>query len=160
MSSRSPGEVEVSGAQVASSMSRAGFRGLRGFRALLAALWVFAVGGPASAQSPDPDPIELGRALYARFGCYECHQYSGSGYQGAPGGARLVPLRLSADAFRLYLRNPAVPRRMPPYTTRVLADAEADAIYAFIRSLPEPRPLAEIPPLDEIAREIEAAGTR
>jgi hypothetical protein len=42
----------------------------------------------------------------------------------------------------------------------VLADAEADAIYAFIRSLPEPRPLAEIPPLDEIAREIEAAGTR
>lgn len=139
--------------------SSASFRRLRGLCGLLAAAWVLAAAGLASAQSP-PDEVERGRALYARFGCYECHQYSGSGYQGAPGGARLVPMRLSAQAFRLYLRNPAVPRRMPPYTTRLLTDAEADAIYAFVRSLPEPRPLAEIPLLDEIAREIEAAGTR
>ncbi len=101
-----------------------------------------------------------GRAAYVRFGCYECHQYSGAGYEGMPGGARLVPMPLGREAFKTYLRNPAVPRRMPPYTVKLLSDAEADAIYTFLRSLPEPPPLARIPELERIAKEIEGAAAR
>ncbi|HEX5418492.1 MAG TPA: c-type cytochrome [Gammaproteobacteria bacterium] len=110
------------------------------------------------AQSAGQSDAPRGQALYARFGCYECHQYSGSGYQGAPGGAPLVPLPLTREAFRAYLRNPPMPRRMPPYTAKLLNDTEADALYAFIRSLPPPRPLAEIPLLDGIAKEIRAGA--
>ncbi|HEX5421726.1 MAG TPA: cytochrome c [Gammaproteobacteria bacterium] len=145
--------------------------------ALVAAAGCALVAAQASAQSPTPrNPLQIespagdtqaradsssdsatarGKALYARFGCYECHQYSGSGYQGAPGGAPLVPLPLTLEAFKAYLRNPPTPRRMPPYTAKVLTDAEADALYAFIRSLPPPPPVAQIPLLESIAKEIE-----
>lgn len=101
-----------------------------------------------------------GKTLYARFGCYECHQYSGSGYQGMPGGARLAGLPLGPEAFKAYLRNPPMPRRMPPYTSKVLDDADAEAIYAFIETLPAPAPLADIPLLESIAKEIEAGAKR
>jgi hypothetical protein len=115
----------------------------------------------ATAQPPsEGGEAARGQALYARFGCYECHQYSGAGYQGAPGGAQLVPLPLTLEAFKLYLRNPPVPRRMPPYTAKVLNDSDLAAIYAFIRSLPEPPPVAEIPLLAKIAAEIEAGAGR
>jgi mono/diheme cytochrome c family protein len=116
---------------------------------------------PAESRAQDAESeAARGKTLYSRFGCYECHQYSGSGYQGAPGGAPLVPLPLTLEAFAAYLRNPPAPRRMPPYTSKVLTDAEAAALYAFIRSLPPPRPLAQIPLLEDIAKEIEAGPRR
>jgi cytochrome c1 len=46
-----------------------------------------------------------------------------------------------------YVRNPA-PGSMPAYRAKVLADQELADIYAFIKSLPEPRPLSSIPALE------------
>lgn len=100
---------------------------------------------------------QRGGELFTRYGCYQCHQYSGAGYQGAPGGATLTPLRFPADAFIAYLRNPPQANRMPPYTEQVLSEQEARDIHAFIAALPQPRPVGEIDLLREIAEEIESA---
>lgn len=110
----------------------------------------------ASAQPPEriAADSESGEQLFARFGCYACHLYTGAGYRGAPGGAPLVPMRLSQQAFIIYLRNPPMPRRMPPYTVDVLSDKEAADIHAFIAALPEPPLVDDIPLLKEMLDEI------
>ncbi|HEX7080183.1 MAG TPA: cytochrome c [Gammaproteobacteria bacterium] len=132
------------------------------FRAPVLAALLAAAGGlsaqeraPApAADAARPDDVERGRELYVRFGCYACHLYSGAGYSGVPGGATLVPMRLSRAAFTTYLRNPPLPTRMPPYTADVLSDEDAGAIHAFIRSLPQTDPGKPIPALDAIVDEI------
>ena len=118
--------------------------------------------GPAAAQPADATTgdADSGRQLFARFGCYACHLYSGAGYNGAPGGAPLVPMRLPEPAFKVYLRNPPVPRRMPPYTADVLSDDEAADLYAFIRSLPEPRAAEEIPLLNDLIEKLNEENRR
>jgi mono/diheme cytochrome c family protein len=101
---------------------------------------------------------EHGKELFARYGCYQCHQYSGAGFQGAPGGATLVPLRFAAaDAFIAYIRNPPQANRMPPYTASVLSDADARDIHAWILTLPQPRPIEEIELLQNIVEEMQSA---
>ena len=87
--------------------------------------------------------VENGKRLYVRDGCYECHGYAGQG--GA--GARLAPKVLSAANLIKYVRHPA--GAMPPYTNKVVSDAELTDIRAFLASLPEPPPLKSIPILNQ-----------
>lgn len=104
------------------------------------------------------EAVDTGRGgeLFARYGCFQCHQYSGAGYQGAPGGASLTPLRFVVpETFIAYLRNPPVANRMPPYTAKVLSEQEARDIHAWIMALPQPVPLADIELLDNIVKELE-----
>jgi ubiquinol-cytochrome c reductase cytochrome c subunit len=82
-----------------------------------------------------------GKQIYANYGCYECHGYLG---QGSPlSGSRIAPGSVAFTAFENYLRQPG--GQMPPYTTRVLTDAQVADIYAFLRSLPEPPDWKDIP---------------
>jgi hypothetical protein len=37
---------------------------------------------------------------------------------------------------------------MPPYTVKVLSDSEIDDIYAFLKAVPSPTPVANIPLLN------------
>lgn len=129
----------------------------RGTLACLALSSVAAVAQPSTAPSGE---TESGAMSYRRFGCYECHLYSGAGYDGVPGGAPLVPMTLSLQAFTAFLRDPSVPRRMPPYSAERLSDDEAAAIYAFLRTLPPPRPARDVPALAEIIDQIEDSGAR
>ena len=46
------------------------------------------------------------------------------------------------DAFKAQLRNPA--NDMPAYPERVLSDQQIADIYAFVQSLPGPRPAKDI----------------
>ena len=87
--------------------------------------------------------VQNGKRLYLKDGCYECHGYAGQG--GA--GARLAPRVLSAANLIKYVRHPA--GSMPPYTNRVVSDAELTDIRAFLASLPEPPPLKSIPILNQ-----------
>jgi mono/diheme cytochrome c family protein len=87
--------------------------------------------------------IQNGKRLYLKDGCYECHGYAGQG--GA--GARLAPKVLSAANLIKYVRHPA--GAMPPYTNKVVSDAELTDIRAFLASLPEPPPLKSIPILNQ-----------
>ena len=73
---------------------------------------------------------QAGKDLYLRYSCYACHGYAGHG--GA--GARLVPMRMALPSFTAYVRNP---RQMPPYTSKVLTDAQLADMWAYIQALPK-----------------------
>jgi mono/diheme cytochrome c family protein len=88
-------------------------------------------GGTAGAK--DDPTVSRGRALFASIGCYQCHGYAG---QGGAAGPRIAALPWPQAAFTAFLRHPA--REMPPYTVKVLSDADAGAIYAYVHTLPSP----------------------
>jgi cytochrome c553 len=99
-----------------------------------------------------------GKVLFeTRYRCYSCHGFSG---QNGP-GARLVPMKMTQQQFFAFVRHPRDPRkdsspsgqqdRMPPYSAKVLPDAELADIYAHIKSLPDSKAAKDIPLLREIA---------
>jgi ubiquinol-cytochrome c reductase cytochrome c subunit len=87
--------------------------------------------------------VKAGHDAYVAKGCFECHGYVGQGAIGV--GARLAPPRLPVDAFRAYVRHPA--GTMPPYSAKLVSDAEVAAIHAYLTALPKPRGAAAIPAL-------------
>src|SRR5262245_53426767 len=108
---------------------------------------VFAFLGVAgSAQTPaSTGNAQAGKDLYLRYSCYACHSYDGHG--GA--GARLVPMRMTVERFSTYVRNP---RQMPPYSTKLLSEAQMADIWAYIKSLPVSPEAKDIPLLAQIMK--------
>jgi ubiquinol-cytochrome c reductase cytochrome c subunit len=96
-----------------------------------AAVVAFAQTPPAPSGNP-----QNGRKLFASSGCYECHGYEAQG--AAPTGPRLAPRPLAFAAFSKYVRQPT--GQMPPYTIKALPDATLTDIYAFLQSIPAPKP--------------------
>jgi mono/diheme cytochrome c family protein len=91
----------------------------------------------AFAQAPAPAPdgnAGNGKKLFASDGCYQCHGYEGQG--ATPTGPRLGPRPLAYAAFSKYVRQPT--GQMPPYTNKIVSDADLADIYAFLQSLPVP----------------------
>jgi mono/diheme cytochrome c family protein len=116
--------------------------------------WLCAVsvaGVDLAAQAAAPTPpastgnAQAGKDLYLRYSCYACHGYDGHG--GA--GARLVPTRMTVERFTAYLRNP---RQMPPYSTKLLSDAQLGDLWAYVKSLPVSPDAKDIPLLAGIMR--------
>src|SRR5262252_2605967 len=95
------------------------------------------------AQAPAAGDAGRGKELYFTYSCYACHGYDGHG--GA--GARLVPLAMTVTRFTAYVHNP---RRMPPYTEKVLTDAQLADLFAYIKSLPASPSADQIPLLSRI----------
>lgn len=97
--------------------------------------------------APPPSPgfgvagagsVEKGRLGFVKVGCAQCH---GREAQGSPTtGPRLGPNGLPYAAFARYVRVPRL--QMPPYTEKILSDAELADLYAFVQS----RPQAATPP--------------
>jgi mono/diheme cytochrome c family protein len=82
--------------------------------------------------------VEKGRLGFVKVGCAQCH---GREAQGSPTtGPRLGPNGLPYAAFARYVRAPRL--QMPPYTEKILSDADLADLYAFVQS----RPKAAIPP--------------
>jgi mono/diheme cytochrome c family protein len=108
----------------------------------LAGLAFFLAAAAVSAQTP-PVSVQHGQDLYLKYSCYACHGYDGHG--GA--GARLVPLAMTVTRFTAYVHNP---RRMPPYTDKVLSDAQLADLFAYIKSLPASPSADQIPLLSRI----------
>jgi ubiquinol-cytochrome c reductase cytochrome c subunit len=108
----------------------------------LAILWIVVLwsaglsgpraGGPerAALQMSDAD---RGKQTYTKVGCYQCH---GREAQGASTGPRLGPDPIPLAQFTRYVRAPR--NEMPPYTAKVLSDAELADIHAFVSSRPRP----------------------
>jgi len=109
-------------------------------RRFLKYLVLLLVPGLLAAQEGN---VENGKRLFVKDGCYECHGYAGQGGAGAP----LVPRVMSAANLIKYVRHPA--GAMPPYTNKVVSDAELTDIRAFLASLPAPPPLKSIPILNQ-----------
>jgi ubiquinol-cytochrome c reductase cytochrome c subunit len=85
----------------------------------------------AAAQAPNGNAAN-GRKLFATIGCYQCHGYEGQGSTAT--GPRLAPRPLPFPALSRYVRRPT--GQMPPYTAKVVSDAELADIYAFLQAAP------------------------
>ncbi len=114
--------------------------------ALAAALaFPLAIGAIAHAQdaAPKGDAVH-GKQVYMKIGCYQCHGFEGA--TGGPGG-RLAPDPLNFEAVIGQLRHPR--GRMPVYTPVIASDQDVADIYAYLKSQPEPKPVADIPLLQQ-----------
>ena len=101
-----------------------------------------AVPQPAAAQSTPPANAEAGRQLLVRKGCFQCHGREG---QGAPiTGPRLGPNPLALAAFVRAVRSPRA--QMPPYTEKLVSDAELADIRAFLESRSRPTAIDALVP--------------
>ena len=96
---------------------------------------------PQAMESRPVEDANKGKRLYAKYGCYECHGYQGQGSTGA--GPRIAPSPIPRDAFVAYVRQPS--GEMPPYTERVISDAELADIRAFLATIPKGPNSFEIP---------------
>lgn len=92
----------------------------------------------AQPQAAPPGDSARGRALFATtYKCYACH-----GYSAQTGERRLVPMRLTQEAFTAFVQNSTLPQMpsFPDMSNQALAD-----VYAYLRSIP-----VDAPPLDDI----------
>ena len=90
------------------------------------------------AQAPAGNATR-GKELFLKNGCYECHGTVGQGGT----GPRLAP----RTASLAYVRKPA--GQMPPYTPKVMSDADLADVLAYLMSIPAPPAAKSIPLLNQ-----------
>ena len=96
---------------------------------------------PAKADNTPTGNAKNGKAIYTSAGCYECHGREAQG--GAGTGPKLGPAPIPYAAFAFQVRSPR--DQMPPYTAKVLSDAELADIYAFVLAAPQPPKVDSVP---------------
>jgi mono/diheme cytochrome c family protein len=113
---------------------------------LIVVLMVFATCAPAAPQQAQTAPsgnAAKGKEAFMQAGCYTCHGTVGQG--GA--GARLAPKPREKAGFIAYVRSGrrgwSVAGGMPAYPVSMLSDAVLADIYAYLASIPAPRPAVE-----------------
>jgi ubiquinol-cytochrome c reductase cytochrome c subunit len=113
---------------------------------ILAGLLLRALVLTALVQAQDTaGNAEAGKRLYMKNGCYQCHGTVG---QGTIAGARIGPPPLSVQGVIRYVRRPA--GQMPAFTEKVMSDKELGDVYAYLKTIPPPRPSKDIPLLDDL----------
>jgi ubiquinol-cytochrome c reductase cytochrome c subunit len=95
---------------------------------------------PAQQQNAPAGNATNGRKLFVSFGCYQCHGYEA---QGGSAGPRLAPRPIAYAQFMKYVRHPT--NEMPPFTEKIVKDAELTDVYAFLRAQPAPPDVDKIP---------------
>ena len=80
-----------------------------------------------------------GQMLFSTDGCFECHNYGGTGGSAGP---RVAKTALPFNAFLKQLRMPA--SQMPPFEATVVSDQQAADIYAYLETLPPPVDMSSI----------------
>ena len=89
-----------------------------------------------------------GEKLYQDFGCHQCHGFLGQGNQAAPAIPRIAPTTYPFSAFSTLVRTP--PRIMPAYSPNILSDEQLRAIYNYMRAIPEPAEVVDVPLLQSL----------
>ncbi len=114
--------------------------GVAAFAALIAV-------APAVSQDVPKGDVAAGKTVFLADGCYECHGRVGQG--GAMNGPvpSLAKTKLPYAAFVGQLRNPA--NDMPPYPVALLSDQQVADIFAYLQSLSGPRPVSDLPILND-----------
>jgi len=98
----------------------------------------------AGAPPADAAEAAAGQAAFNRIGCWGCHGYVGQGGRDGPAIARPA---LPYPAFSAFVRTTT--GEMPPFTARVLPEADLESIYAYLQSIPPPPDPATIPLLQQ-----------
>ena len=123
------------------------------FRATAFVLVYFSVQAFAGAQAPAAQKpagnVENGRRLFTKMTCYYCHGTEGQGSI-AGVGPRIALVPRSLENFSRYVRRPT--GRMSGYSETVLPEPDLTDIYAYLRSLPAAKPVAEIPLLEQLRK--------
>jgi len=113
---------------------------------LIVATALAAGGKSAHAQQASDAPAgnaAKGKTLFVERACWQCHGLAAQG--GGAAGPRLAGRVAPWPAFSRYVRRPT--EEMIPFTVKVLPDPELADIYAWLRSIPAPPPVASIPQL-------------
>lgn len=103
---------------------------------------------PPSSAATSAAPAgnaEDGKKLFVSYGCYQCHGREAQGSDAT--GPRLGPRPIAFTAFSRYVRRPA--GQMPPYTAKVVSDADLANIYAFVQARTPAQAVQGIPLLNE-----------
>jgi mono/diheme cytochrome c family protein len=109
-------------------------------------IWILAAALLASVVFAQTNgTAENGKRLFLRDGCWECHGYAG---QGGRDGARIASTVLNAQALIRYVRRPS--GSMPAYIDKIITDQELTDIWAYLKTLPGPKPVKDIPLLNAI----------
>ena len=117
---------------------------MNSLRILVLAAAVILPATMVSAQ--DTGDVKKGQAVFLAYTCYGCHGFSG---QNGP-GMRLAPMKLPAATFINMVRNPSQPNRMPPYSPKVITDAQLTDVWAYLKTLPDSPAAKDIPLLQQI----------
>ena len=104
-------------------------------------------GAAVAAKPVTTGDATRGRQLFLDYSCYACHGYNAQ----TGNGQRLLPPRLTQQVFTLYIRAPRT-QQMPAYSTKLISDAEAADIYAYILSLPREPDLKDVPLLNQLPK--------
>jgi mono/diheme cytochrome c family protein len=117
-----------------------------GLAALLSGMLVAAVSAQPPAGAAPSGNADAGRRLFVVKSCYLCHGTEGQGGVPYP---RIARIQRGQENFIRYVRRPV---RMAAYSEAVISDAELADIYAFLRAVPAPPPVAELPLLQQLRR--------
>jgi ubiquinol-cytochrome c reductase cytochrome c subunit len=111
-----------------------------GLAALAAALsFAASAAGAASADK--------GKAAFMKYGCWQCHGTLGQGSPITSLGKVLAPDPLPYDTFSAFVRS--TNRAMPPYSEKVLPNADLEDIHAYLSSIPKSADYKTIPLLNQ-----------
>ena len=94
-----------------------------------------------SALAQSSADATRGRQAYMHKMCFTCHGTVGQGGERGT-GPQIAPLAWPFEAFAQQVRHPR--QDMPRYPARFTSDAELRDIYAYLQSIPPPRPVREI----------------
>ena len=106
------------------------------------AVLALSIGAPARSQDRLAGDAANGRRVYIAVGCFECHGRVGQGGAYTGPAPVLAKTAMPVEAFAAFIREP--PYDMPAYVASVLPDQAVTDIYAYLQSLPGPRPAKEI----------------
>ena len=124
-------------------------KSLQGIARIALATTTIGIVTSALVQAQDAPPrgnAANGRRLYLAAGCYTCHGRSGQGGNYNGPAPILAKMEIPFEGFESLLRNPA--NDMPAFSEALLSHQDVADIYAFVESLPVPRPAGDIPMLN------------
>ena len=87
---------------------------------------------------------EHGKQVFEKLYCSACHGHDG---QGGSSGPRIGVKPPPVAALIAYVRKPA--GGMPPFTSKIVSDADLTDIHAYLSSRPAPPPAKDIAILNQ-----------
>ena len=93
--------------------------------------------GVSAASAGD---AQKGSQTFREKGCWQCHGFEG---QGGSAGPRLANTQLPEDGLIAFVHATNGP--MPPFSEKLVSDAQLSDIYAYLQARPKPADPKTIP---------------